>query len=929
MMFSSSTTTHAAGFAMGNRAYLMAAARKAKQAEAAAAARARAAQEEQAQKAAENAKRVETPNVKDAASTTTNVKQPTSNSKDVKQVETPNVKKEESNSQLTKAQENSTKQSTEKPVIKNTDTNKEATKPVKPVAPVQVREEVHYNNPINVYNWDGFTSAIRDKNVDAIVLNNDIYASGTRETAYNKAKDWGISRKVTITSKDYNHRKTINFGDHFLSFWDRNQKDSYRHGQDNYHPWDIVLKDVNITNTDQTFSPFFFNNESVKQANRSKITFDNVDQRGDMLLRSEQVHVELKNNVNVNDTLHNGDYSAIYAHDVRIAPNAKVVMNVRNETSSKFLHGNAAINIVDTNDGTGVVVGNGATLLINPNSRTQNTKGIIVQGNSDVILGKNANVQMNMGTGNSTAIYGARNLILNEGSNLDIKTLQDNNGHHNWGADNNGHHVSPITLGTNKNGNISNTLEIKRDASLKIVRQSSGLPVSAGLISFGSYGMNKYSNQNLFVDDGATLDLQDGAQSDWHEYGDKLAGYLGNKDGLYTTGLISMYGVDATDNVRFGNAKYVNLQRTGYQHGILLRLEGGSSVGDNTAEISAKGMPLKQWVAGNHSDKANFAWNIDYLNTQNKFGDYSYNYNGIGERTWNINKRQNKMGMLFSSSNSQVIFSDKKSLFFNHSDFNRVFNWWAPQRISFGTIYAIPTASVSDSNALVTHVNANVKQSPSLNTNNIELTWKNSDGKVVKAPEHYTINWVTGPNTSVATVGNNLNRNGKVEIIVNGEKQQVIVPVRVLGATVKNNGAEVDQNDPSTLPTAGNMTDISAVDRFGIAGVDWSEEPNISKPNPQSYGKVRVNYNDGTSQVINPYVDVRKVDHGKDHTNDTDIYLTFEQTDTTELPGGITQEIVVTTILSRDRITDYKYEIGDARRVTYTPWQTQVITKKL
>lgn len=625
----------------------------------------------------------------------------------------------------------------------------------------EAQPTVQYKNPEEVYDWNGFTSALRDKNVDAIVLDNDIYATGSRELALNSPannwQDWDISRTVTITSKDPNHRNTINFGNHFISFWDQNHK----WYQDNNTPWNIIVKDVNITNTDTVYSPFFFNNESVREANKDKITFDNVDQNGDMLLRSEQVNVELKNNVNINSHLHNGDYSAIYAHSVKIDPNANVNINVSDDTYSQFLMGNAAIHIVDTNNGVGVEVGENATLRINPNGKVNNTKGIITTGANDVILDRGAKVEMNLGRGNSTGIFGAQNLILNDGSSLLIDTAEDNNGVVAWGANNNGHHVSPITLGYNRASYASSTLDIKNGASLKIVRADSDRPSIDGLISFGGTGMNPYNQFNLNVEDGATLDLQDAAHSNWHAYGTNLAEYLGNRNDLYNTGMISMYGNDSEDHVNFGNVKYVNLQRTGNQHGILMRLEGGSAIGSNSITISGKKVPLSQWVAGNYSKNADYSWNIDELNTQNKFGDFSYNYNRRGQRTYAApSYGQRNSGVDFADANASVAFSDGSSLY-SHQDFNHSFNWWAPQRIAFGSALVTYNARVNDTDALNTHVGATTSV-PSLDPHNIHFTWTDQNGQTIDAPDNYEVEWATSPDTSKATVAGEPDRQGEV-----------------------------------------------------------------------------------------------------------------------------------------------------------------------
>lgn len=841
----------------------------------------------------------------------------------------------QTNKQLNKANTQVTATQNAHPAANQQPQQGTVTKAAAPTAQTQVKSanlaaaqqtQPQYKNPVEVSNWNDLTSAIRNKSVDEIVLNNDINATGYRETAFNTYRDWNISRQLTITSKNPDQHNTINFGDHFYSFWDINQKKNG--AQDNTTPWDIILKDVDITNTDQVFSPFFFNNESVWEANRSKFTLDNVNQRGDMVLRSEQVNVEMKNNVNINSTLHNGDYSAIYAHSVKIDPNANVVMNVSDTSDSWYLYGDAAISIVSTNTGTGLEVGEGATLKINPDQTVDNTKGIIIDGNSQVLLDKNSDVEMNLGRGNTTGIFGARNLILSNDATLNINTYQDNNGIVAWGDNNNGHHVSPITLGSNQVSYACNTLEVMNGATLRIVRKDSGREAIAGLISFGSYSTNAHSNQRLYVDDGATLDLQDAAQSNWHEYGDRFATYLdAYKDpcNLPTTALINMYGIDATDDLHFGNVKYVNLQRTGYQHGILIRLEGGSRIGGNTAVIDATNMPLNQWYQWNYSDQADWSWNIDHVNTTNKWGDYAYNYNKNGQYLWNQYQDQEYNGVPFFNVDGSVKFSDGKSLY-DHRSFNCFFNWWAPQRLTFGSIYEVATTkpSITDDNALTTHVNANINQSPSLSVNDIKLTWTDDKGNAVAAPKDYTINWIKDPNTSKATGNDSLDRTGQVIVKVGNTSYTLAVPVKVLSALAVN-GQEVMQGDPA--PAAKNSVNTTDVDRFGVVDDTWVKAPDTSKPGAAIPGTVRVDYQDGTSQNVEVTVNVLGVEKGIDHKDDHEIYLSNDNISTLELTNGQIQETITTVIISRDRITNYALPEGDPNRVTYTDWKMSTNTQ--
>lgn len=321
-----------------------------------------------------------------------------------------------------------------------------------------------------------------------------------------------------------------------------------------------------------------------------------------------------------------------------------------------------------------------------------------------------------------------------------------------------------------------------------------------------------------------------------------------------------MYGVDSYDHVNFGNVKYVNLQRTGYQHGILMRLEGGCNpLGDNSINIRGKNVPLSQWVAGNYSKNADYTWNIDDLYTQNKVGDYSYNYNGRNQWVYVYpSYYQRQYGLTFADANADVDFTDGGNLW-DHRDFNCNFNWWTPQRISFGSALIpekVYKASVSDANALITHVNATTS-TPSLNVNNVVLTWRDEDGNVVDAPTGYTVAWNAAPDTSKATEVGEPNRSGNVVVTLKSGKQEIVsVPVNVLSAYAIN-GLTATQNKPETIPSAEQVTDATEVNRFGISSINWLDEPDVSEINPAAPGRVQVNYSDGTSQILTPTINVK------------------------------------------------------------------------
>lgn len=777
------------------------------------------------------------------------------------------------------------------------------------VPTVQANIPTNFKNSVQVSDWDQFSNAFKDSSVDQIVLNNDINVGGRREKAFTQK---GIARTVEITSKDAAKPVNFNFGDHFISTWDNNQKGTNQN-------WNIIFKDVNITSTDKVFTPIFTNNNSVKYSKKNTITYSNVNYTGHQFTRADATNIVLDGNVNINSTLESGDYSAITAYSVKETDGSNVVMNVKedpkfNPDTTQFLWGNSAVHTYYNDSNDAVVIGSGATFKFNPNQTTINTKGFTFSDKANMIIAENAHVDMNMGAGNSTAILAARQLTVKDGAVLNIATKQDNNGYHAWGDNNNGNHVAPISLGNLKDSYGNTNFDIEKNATVRIVRSESGRPAVSPLISFGSTGENPYNNYTLNVADDATLDLQDAGQSNWHEYGDELASYLGNPAELSLNGLIAMYGIRSVDNLKFGNVKYVNLQRTGFQHGILIRLEGGNNIsGSNAVNINGNDIPLMQWKAGNRSDKSDYSWDVDQLYTENKMGNYAYNYNGKGQKAGNNpSKKQYSTDLKFDQTSGFVAFTDQKNLS-QHSDFNNNFNWWKAQRIAFGSQLAPDSSKylASAKGEVVTHVGADA-QSPSLAAKNVELVWKDASGKTISAPSDYILAWKATPNTIKIT-----EQNGELVITFKDNSSETVkVTVVVKGATAIN-GNKVYQGEAA--PKARLAVNTKDVDGFGISSMTWDKEPNTNVAGAEIPGVVRVDYADGTHQLVNVTIDVIGVEKGTDHKNDKTLYrvltLSGQISGTTGQISGVSK-----VAYARNRLTDYAYPVGNPNRVTYTKW---------
>lgn len=578
--------------------------------------------------------------------------------------------------------------------------------------------------------------------------------------------------------------------------------------------------------------------------------------------------------------------SAVTAYRFKVADGANVVMNVRqdsrfNHGTTEFLWSNAAVKTFYNNRNDAVVIGSGASFKLNPDQAVYNTKGFSFSDKANMIIAENANVEMNMGRGNSAAILAPRQLIVKKGATLNIKTQEDNNGSYAWGDDNNGNHVAPISIGNLKAANGDSSFTIENGATVRIVRSATNRNSYGPMISFGSTGENPYCNYYFNVEDGATLDLQDAGQAgSWHHQGTEWeSNYLGDKSQLPLNGMIVMYGIRSEDHLNFGNIKYVNLQRSGQQHGLLIRLEGGHNIsGSNAATITGQDVPLAQWQASNHSKKADYTWYINGLKTENKMGNWSYDYNIKGRRPGDVpNRREADTDYHFNQTTGTVSFADVQNLS-KHQNFNNNFSWWKAQRISFGSDLLPDSKKYSVTSA--------------------------------------------APNTSKATTIAEPNTSGQITFIFKDGSETTLknVPVVVLTANAGKVG-KVRAGHAEDMPTAAYETDISQVNKFGIKSISWKTMLNISQANPAAKGVTTVNYSDGTSQDVNVLVDVLEVTNGKDHKNQGDIYKGISREINVTAPDGSKSSTKQNVNFARNRYTDLALRPGQKSYISYGDWQ--------
>jgi hypothetical protein len=181
------------------------------------------------------------------------------------------------------------------------------------------------------------------------------------------------------------------------------------------------------------------------------------------------------------------------------------------------------------------------------------------------------------------------------------------------------------------------------------------------------------------------------------------------------------------------------------------------------------------------------------------------------------------------------------------------------------------TNHASTNDTVVTHIGAN-EQSPSLNPSKINLIWKDNQGRIlneVQAPKDYKIDWKTVPATTEVTSSENKETGVLTITFQDKSSEDVTVPVTVKGATAIN-GVKVKQG--AAVPAASGSVNTDPIKQFDFKDVTWEEAPSTQTPGAAIPGVARVNYQDGTYQDVNVTIDVLKVEDGRDHKDNTDIY---------------------------------------------------------
>ncbi|WP_260308377.1 Rib/alpha-like domain-containing protein, partial [Lactobacillus johnsonii] len=571
-----------------------------------------------------------------------------------------------------------------------------------------------------VADYSAFLNALRNANTGTINLQNDIDFSNANlkhgpnnglSGTYERLNNTGIARAVTINGNGHE----LKMGDRYIEFTSANQENTDSN-------WDIQLKDLTLQTT-SGYGPFWFANEP-NEAAKNTITFNGVTTTTDSheimwydAGGASTTHVKFEGNNTINSTL-NGNTAAIYAYSIE-AVNGNTTFNVIDSSPANAGANRSAILIsIDAAHAGKVIVDKGATLTINGDNQVDvpemnsadsyGTMGIRFQNWAKTDLDKaktsvvqvNGNLNLNMGKGGSTAILGSYVDVQPDG-NVTINTQQ--NGTSTAAGDlalgHRGTHFGVIAGGIETSDDYAG-LRIANGGSLKIVRPTD-VNSTQPLISYGDALFSGGKTFTVNVENGGTLDLQDGATDPqtWSFSNTSSKG----KPNMPWAGLITMWGTSGTNTIKINNPKYINLQRTGNQTGSLMRLEGATNNVSINGDINNVITPLAQWDEGAKNNPS-YYWYIENEANQNNWGDYANRFVQSGKNpkpaanagattfmhsSGSVQMAPNQAGTNSSKfSNGEVAQTLNEAINYQAPYLNQFlnhFSWWAPQRIAMGS----------------------------------------------------------------------------------------------------------------------------------------------------------------------------------------------------------------------------------------------------
>lgn len=602
----------------------------------------------------------------------------------------------------------------------------------------QYKKQLSTNSVIEVANFDQFTQALINPNINKITFINDV-TSLTGQTALNENLFTGelsantlnifsnqyqdIARRLTIDLNGHD----LNLDNNYISFANRNYGKSF---------WNILIKNGQLfSKSEMNSAPFYFNKVSEENQRKTKFSFENVvvELVGPTAFTGVYSNVEIAGNTFFKIALDKSGFNELnttYSNgfaigNLLIKENAKIHLVV--DTPNYVISTKQATHMERNNnifwlqssglDKYGkVIIGDNASVVIE--SDTSDMRGIVSRNPKSVVkLCKKAKLQMKLANGHSLAIASG-NLLLDQGAKLEIVTGQDNNSRNlvNNVLNVNDYHYAPISIGMEEQGGErEHTLKLAQDASLKIIRNH--VNSITPLISFGLGKSNEMQSYLLKLSKNSSLELQDEAVAE---------NYLVADNQVNFNGLITMYGYHSKNQVIFDEPKYVNLQRKGTFGGNLLKLEGfENSVklnGDTINQMPSSHYRITQKM--NNGTQNN--WDVSCLTTVNrisssilvsptKAGRGSFSY---ADESINTNAPYKTGGNYLDETTTL-------------NEMLKYFNWQTPNQITFSSHALENSKYIPQAKGMIAFYNSALPNSAQTTS---EITFLDKEKNKVKAP---------------------------------------------------------------------------------------------------------------------------------------------------------------------------------------------------